>query len=236
MSRTLATAAQEALGRDPGRALAAIKRVRQELDELEEAQVGNALSRGWTWARIGRALGVSRQAVHRKYSSCTPLPLALSRPMIATNLRLAITIARTEAATRGDVLVGTEHLLLGVLQQGEGCAADALRNAGASLRAMRFALDLLAPTDLAHVRPSQIGLTRRASRVIDSSARIAVHHDATRVTEKHVLRVLLLQSPSSGAISLLLTTGVKPSRVKQELDAAMRAERQPALTGPTAPV
>src|SRR3954452_24519579 len=122
MSRKLGRTAQQALGREPGKALAAIRRLHLELNDLEEAQVANALSRGWSWARIGRALGVTRQAVHRKYSGCAPAPLAWSGPVLAGSLKITIVVARTEAAARGDALVGTEHLLLGLLQQGEGCA------------------------------------------------------------------------------------------------------------------
>src|SRR5215208_3029067 len=191
MSRKLGTTAQQALGREPGKALGAIKRLRQELDELEEAQVANALSRGWSWARIGRALGVTRQAVHRKYSRCSPAPLAWSGPVLANNLKVAIVVARTEAAARGDALMGTEHLLLGLLQQGEGCAADALRSAGASLRMLRAAVDVLAPTDLCNVKPSQISMTSHASAAVERSALMALREGSERVTEEHLLRVLL---------------------------------------------
>jgi hypothetical protein len=219
MSRTLGATAQEALGRDPGRSLAAIRRLRHELDDLEEAQVANALSRGWSWARIGRALGVSRQAVHRKYSGCSPAALAWSAPTLAGNLRVALVVARTEAAARGDALVGTEHLLLGVLQQGEGYAADALRAAGASLRTLRVAVDVLAPHDLCRIKPSQISMTSRASSALERASVIALREDAERVTEGHLLRAVL-QLHRCGARVVLSASGVSPERVVQELKAA----------------
>ena len=217
MSRKLGTAAQEALARDPGKALAAICQMRQELDEIEEAQVANALARGWSWARIGRALGVSRQAVHRKYSGCTPAPVTLSQPTLARNLRMAILIARTEAAARGDALVGSEHLLLGLLQLGEGCAADALRAAGAELRALRAAVDAISPTDVCSVRPSQIGLTSRALAAVESANRAAMRDGAERVTEEHLLRALL-RLRDGGAVLALAATGVAPRDVAAALD------------------
>jgi hypothetical protein len=221
MSRKLRTAAQEALGREPGKALAAIRRLRQELDDLEEAQVANALSRGWSWAQIGRALGVTRQAVHRKYGHSAPAPLAWSGPVLAGNLKVALVVARTEAAARGDALVGTEHLLIGLLQQGEGAAAAALRDTGASLRTLRAALDVLAPTDLCRVTPSQITMTKRASSAIERAAVTAVREGAERVSEEHLLRALL-QSPDSGAVYALRATGVAPSRVRAALDTSKR--------------
>lgn len=219
MSRKLGTTAQQALGREPGKALTAIRRLRLELEDLEEAQVANALSRGWSWARIGRALGVSRQAVHRKFSSCAPAPLAWSGPVLASNLKVAIVLARTEAAARGDALVGTEHLLLGLLQQGEGPAADALRSAGASLRAMRAAIDSLSPMDICHVKPSQISMTSRASGAVERAALRALRDGSERVADIHLLRTLL-ESTDSGAVAVLRATGVSPDRVEAALNAA----------------
>lgn len=224
MSRKLGTTAQQALGREPGRALTAIRRLRQELDDLEEAQVANALSRGWSWARIGRALGVTRQAVHRKHSGCSPAPLAWSGPVLSGNLKVAIVVARTEAAARGDALVGTEHLLLGVLQQGEGRAADALRAAGASLQTLRAAVDLLAPTDLCKVKPSQISMTSRASSAVERAALLAVREGSERVTEEHLLRTLL-RSTGSGALAALAATAVSADRVESALNEIVSAGR-----------
>jgi hypothetical protein len=223
VSRKLGTA-QQALGREPGKALAAIRRLRQELDELEEAQVANALSRGWSWARIGRALCVTRQAVHRKYSGCSPAPLAWSGPVLANNLKVAIVVARTEAAARGDALVGTEHLLLGVLQQGEGSAPDALRAAGAELRSLRAAVDMLSPTDICKVKPSQISMTSRAAGAVERAALMAVEAEAERVTEEHLLRALL-ETVESGALAVLRATGVSPDRVEEAL------QEPPAMAG-----
>ena len=53
--------------KDPEVGLAAVASLRILLDSLEELQVGNARAEGWSWERIARALGVSKQAVHKKY-------------------------------------------------------------------------------------------------------------------------------------------------------------------------
>jgi DNA-binding NarL/FixJ family response regulator len=52
---------------DPDIGLAAVASLRILLQSLEELQVGNARAQGWSWERIARALGVSKQAVHKKY-------------------------------------------------------------------------------------------------------------------------------------------------------------------------
>lgn len=53
--------------RDPAVGLAAVVSLRRLLESLEELQVANARKRGWSWQQIAQALGVSRQAVHKKH-------------------------------------------------------------------------------------------------------------------------------------------------------------------------
>lgn len=53
--------------RDPAVGLRAIASLRLLVDRLQELQVGNARERGWSWQEIADALGVSRQAVHKRY-------------------------------------------------------------------------------------------------------------------------------------------------------------------------
>ena len=59
--------AGETSSKDPTVGLAAVASLRVLLDSLEELQVGNARAQGWSWQEIARALGVSKQAVHKKY-------------------------------------------------------------------------------------------------------------------------------------------------------------------------
>jgi hypothetical protein len=53
--------------RDPAVGLAAVASLRVLLESLEELQVRNARDRGWSWQQIAEALGVSKQAVHKKH-------------------------------------------------------------------------------------------------------------------------------------------------------------------------
>lgn len=52
---------------DPAQGLQAVVVLRRLTDRLEERHVRAARAHGWTWQQIGDALGVSRQAVHKKY-------------------------------------------------------------------------------------------------------------------------------------------------------------------------
>lgn len=53
---------------DPATGLAAVAALRGLVEVLEELQVDNARSHGWSWRDIARVLGVSKQAMHYKHA------------------------------------------------------------------------------------------------------------------------------------------------------------------------
>lgn len=61
------SAAEQAASRDPAIGLRAVAALRRLADHLEAVQVHSARTQGWSWEAIGAVLGVSRQAVHKKY-------------------------------------------------------------------------------------------------------------------------------------------------------------------------
>ncbi|GAB7180696.1 RNA polymerase subunit sigma-70 [Kitasatospora sp. Ki12] len=60
--------AAAASSRDPAVGLRSVRALRDLADRLEALQVGNARSQGWSWQDIAVCLGVTRQAVHKKYA------------------------------------------------------------------------------------------------------------------------------------------------------------------------
>jgi len=52
---------------DPADGLAAVVALRRLADRLEDAEVERALRAGWSWSQVAEALGVTRQAVHKKH-------------------------------------------------------------------------------------------------------------------------------------------------------------------------
>lgn len=65
----LVTLVRSAGDGDPIEGLAAAARARRELERLEGVQVRAARVRGLSWAEIATLLGVTRQAVHKKYGT-----------------------------------------------------------------------------------------------------------------------------------------------------------------------
>lgn len=56
-----------AAGEDPQQGLRAVRALRELADRLEILQVRRARDLGWSWEQIAAALGVSKQAAHKKH-------------------------------------------------------------------------------------------------------------------------------------------------------------------------
>ena len=67
VTREATKLADATASKDPAVGLAAVASLRRLLESLEELQVEAARAQGWSWERIARALGVTKQAVHQKY-------------------------------------------------------------------------------------------------------------------------------------------------------------------------
>ena len=65
---TVAAQASGASSADPAVGLRAVSALYRLAETLEALQVRNARSQGWSWQEIAVALGVSKQAVHKKHS------------------------------------------------------------------------------------------------------------------------------------------------------------------------
>ncbi|MER7410536.1 MULTISPECIES: hypothetical protein [Streptomyces] len=63
--------AEAAAHSDPRVGLRAVAALRRLTERLEALQVDSARRQGWSWDEIGAALGVSRQAVHKKHAKRT---------------------------------------------------------------------------------------------------------------------------------------------------------------------
>ena len=66
--------AGDAASGDPAVGLAAVAALRDLLESLEQLQVERAREQDWPWQRIATALGVSKQAVHKKYGDGFRVP------------------------------------------------------------------------------------------------------------------------------------------------------------------
>jgi transposase-like protein len=196
-------------------ALRALTLLRRELDAFERVQAWKALDAGASYGAVARALGISRQAAHRRYRELAAAtePPPGEGPMrlrVAPEARAAVQLATEEAAALGAARMGSEHLLLGILRAGDSVGAPALRANGVTLEAARMAAQ---PT-LANEHPEGEGaVTAYARRVFGEALRQAAA-DPGHVIEVADLLAAALRDPRGGACRTLAALGVDVEAVR----------------------
>lgn len=68
---TASDTVEDSTSPDPAVGLRAVAALRRLVEQLEDLQVARARTAGWSWAEIATALGVSKQAVHKKHAPHT---------------------------------------------------------------------------------------------------------------------------------------------------------------------
>ena len=215
---------------DPETALRALTALRRELDATEPEIVQRALHAGASWSQIARALGVTKQAAHRKYRHLVDQPWGESpgapRLTISNEARRSIQLAREEAKRLAQPAVGTEHILLGILRCQDSLAARALNAEGVTLEAARGCLQTTMPgiPGPAVGRPvDEYAVSAHARRIIEGARREATRRGEGRIGAEHLLLALLADS-RTGAVQTLEQLRANPSRVQRELERASAAD------------
>jgi ClpA/ClpB-like protein len=206
---------------DPEVALHALSALRRELDAFERVQAWRALDAGSSYGAVARALGISRQAAHRRYrdlAAATEPPSGADEPArlrVAPEARAAVQLAGEEAAALGAVRMGSEHLLLGILRAGDAAAAGALRTHGVTLENARAAAQ---PT-LANEEPPEersSAVTSYARKVFTEALRAAAA-DPSHVIQVTDLLKAALGDSSGGACRTLEALSVDVGAVRASL-------------------
>jgi ATP-dependent Clp protease ATP-binding subunit ClpA len=224
-------------GSDPAGQLEALCELRRELDAIESELAAEAIRAGMSWREIGAAIGVSKQAAHRRHRESVARlvkdtdtsPDGTGNPSgsvaVSVPARRAVRIARQEAASLGSNEVGTEHLLLGVLQCGDEQAATLLRRLGVTLESARDAVQPTTEMTLEAARRAYANSERAgaatlvspvARRILERALTHAAARDSSELTALDLLRSLVMHD-ESGAARTLTRMGVDPGRLRSEI-------------------
>ncbi|HWF50184.1 MAG TPA: Clp protease N-terminal domain-containing protein [Solirubrobacteraceae bacterium] len=227
-------------GRNPTERLQALSQLRRELDSLETELAADALRAGHTWREIGAALGVSKQAAHRRHSHGVALLDRAaetehkgSRVIVSEAVRTAVRKARGEAAQTGAKAFGTEHLLLGLLQSGDEATIVVLERVGVTLPVAREAIQPtleLSPEDAALARAAAVDADGRpppfshsavvsplAQRILSRALADCSRRGSQSLAALDLLRALI-KDRNGGAAQTLDRLGVEPGHVTAEIE------------------
>jgi ATP-dependent Clp protease ATP-binding subunit ClpA len=202
----------------PGLALAAIVELRERLEALEEFHVEGAREQGWSWREVAQALGVTRQAVHRKYAKrlddahrATPQ----GRIVVTAEARRCVARARREAVSLRHDSVGTDHLLLGLTA--EKSTAEVLAPLGVSVGRARTCVVRLRGNGEANPSVSgRLALSTGAAKALEQSLREALRLAEGEIAAKHVL-LALLRPEASRARRVLDSLEVSAAAIEERL-------------------
>jgi len=133
--------------------------------------------------------------------------------------RRVLTYAQDEAQRFDHNYIGTEHLLLGLIREGNGMAAQVLENMGVELAKVRTAVDfIIGRGDQAVV--GEVGLTPRAKRVIELAIDEAHGFGHNYIGTEHLLLGLVREGEGIAA-GVLESLGVNLDRVRHEVIRAL---------------
>jgi len=222
---------------DPDDALRAITIFRGELDRLERDAVACARVAGASWSTIADALSITRQAAqkrHRGTKQVTPetAPASASASasvdtvLVTAPARVAVRMGRQEARAMGSDVVGSEHLLLGILRSGDQRAAKVLAEMGVTIEDARIAAQPTLIDGQGHSEPAgKDGISAYARSVLEQSLREAIARGEGHIGVEHLL-LALLREEVGGAARTLAELGVDADGVRERLAGTTRTERR----------
>src|SRR5712664_936988 len=130
--------------------------------------------------------------------------------------RKVMQLANQEAQRFNHEYIGTEHILLGLVKEGSGVAANVLKNLDIDLRKIRLEVEKIVQAGPDMVTMGKLPQTSRAKKVIEYSIEEARNHNHNYVGTEHLL-LGLLREQEGVAAQVLMNLGLKLEDVREEV-------------------
>jgi len=127
-----------------------------------------------------------------------------------------MSFARQEAMKFNHEYIGTEHILLGLVQEGSGVAANVLKNMTVDLDKIRHEVEKIVKTGPSMVTMGQLPFTPRAKKVLELSLEEASQLSHNYIGTEHLLLGLIRENEGIAA-QVLMNLGVKLEEVREEV-------------------
>ena len=204
LQELIETVRADAPGDTPLEQLTQASQTASELEEVTDALLGHFVDRcrrqGHSWSEISAALGVTKQAAHKRF---TPPPGPPTFERFTPRARQAIQDAAAQARRLGSPQVKSQHLLLGLFDQPEGVAARILCDAGVTAEAVLAHLGA-SPDGQAGGAPSDtpVPFAGDAREVLRRSAVEAVQLGHNYIGTEHLLLAVFTDPPTAASSAL----------------------------------
>jgi Clp amino terminal domain, pathogenicity island component len=186
---------------DPLDRVAGAVLVGDHLGETADHLVGHFVDRarraGASWTDIGRSMGVTKQAVQKRF---VPREAAQDFSRFTPRARNAVVAAQNEARAARNVEIRPEHLILGLLAEPQGLAMLALADRGVGAEALRQSAEATLPEGIDEF-PALIPFDGRAKKALELTFREALRLGHNYVGTEHILLALLELEGGTGVLS-----------------------------------
>ncbi|HYN93171.1 MAG TPA: Clp protease N-terminal domain-containing protein [Pilimelia sp.] len=174
-------------------------------DHLIGHFVDQARRSGASWTDIGRSMGVSKQAAQKRFvAKATGEPSELDPShgfgRFTPRARNVVVVAQNEAHAAGNAEIEPGHLVLGLLSEPEGLAAQAIVAQGVALDAVRNAVAAALPARSESV-PSLIPFGPAARKALELTYREALRLGHNYIGTEHILLALLELAAGDGVLA-----------------------------------
>lgn len=140
-------------------------------------------------------------------------------------VQIVLQYAKEEAIRLGHNYIGSEHLLLGLLQDGEGLAVELLEELGVEQDELREALEEAVDASSTTITLGHLPLTKRAERILKQTYSEAQQLDSEQIESEHLL-LAIANEPEGVAAEVLANFGVNYETIKNKLEDMMEGKQQ----------
>jgi Clp amino terminal domain, pathogenicity island component len=183
-----------------------------QLESTSDALLSHFVDRcrrdGRSWTEISTALGVTKQAVHKRFAGDLADRIIAANPEPSlerfTARARAVLAAARRAAQQSGVPGNSGHLLLALYTEPEGIASRVLVAMGISAEAVQAAFEALPAA--ADPQASRTGFTADAARALRDALAVALHFGHNYIGTEHLL-LGLYQGEDSPAAAILAAVG-----------------------------
>src|SRR3954447_6855412 len=175
--------------------------IAEHLGDTADHLIGHFVDRarraGASWTDIGRSMGVSKQAVQKRFVAKEP---AQDFTRFTPRARNVVVASQNEARAAANPEIRPEHLVLGLLAEPDGLAVRALMAQEITTEAVRQAAAAALP-DAAAELPALIPFDAAAKKALELTFREALRLGHDYVGTEHILLALLEVEDGSGVLS-----------------------------------
>jgi Clp amino terminal domain, pathogenicity island component len=214
---------QEESSVDPLRRVAASVAMAAGLSGLGDELVGHFVDEarlaGASWSEVGDGLGVSKQAAQKRF--------VMSRPRrggfggffparFAEDARNVVAVAVDEARKAGSARTGSQHLLLGLIDDPDCRASRIIVGLGCPLDRLRAAVTDALPHDTEPGAKGHVAFSNDSKKILEIALRETLRARARQIGTEHIL-LALLRDKGSPAGKLLAWEGITYDDVERAM-------------------